>query len=182
MSIKKRTKKYFAPQKEDSARKCDHPDCDKKGEFRAPKDRSLKEYHWFCLKHVQEYNAKWDYFDGISTDSPEDEKPKPKMRFSNFKTKVKYNFGYSFDENHNIYEEYDPSFLRKESFYFSSLEKKYLKMMELNTENFSEDSLKRQYKILVKKYHPDLNPNNPQAEENFKLLGMAYKELLKKLI
>ena len=40
----KRTRKYFAPQTEDKERKCDHPGCDKAGEYRAPKDRRLKEY------------------------------------------------------------------------------------------------------------------------------------------
>ena len=59
----KRRSKYFAPQTEDTARKCDHPGCNEPGEYRAPKDRRLKEYYWFCLKHVQEYNAKWNYYE-----------------------------------------------------------------------------------------------------------------------
>jgi hypothetical protein len=37
------------------------------GEFRAPKSRRhLKEYWWFCLEHVREYNSTWDYYKGMS--------------------------------------------------------------------------------------------------------------------
>ena len=55
---KPRAKKYYAPQNDEFAEhKCDHPGCNKRGEYRAPKDRKLKEYYWFCLEHVQEYNA-----------------------------------------------------------------------------------------------------------------------------
>jgi hypothetical protein len=36
------------------------------GEFRAPRSRSaLNEYLWFCLPHVREYNAAWDYYKGM---------------------------------------------------------------------------------------------------------------------
>ena len=62
----KRPRKYFAPQNEGTERKCDHPGCEKAGEYRAPKDRKLKDYYWFCLEHVQEYNAQWDYYQGMS--------------------------------------------------------------------------------------------------------------------
>ena len=58
----KRTKKYYAPQNENVVHKCDFPGCAEKGEYRAPKDRKLKDYYWFCLKHVQEYNSKWNYY------------------------------------------------------------------------------------------------------------------------
>ncbi len=37
-----------------------------------------------------------------------------------------------------------------------------------------EASIKKAYKTLAKKYHPDLNPNNPEAEEKFKEINEAY--------
>lgn len=33
--------------------------------FRAPRDRTLREFHWFCLPHVRAYNASWDYYKGM---------------------------------------------------------------------------------------------------------------------
>jgi hypothetical protein len=50
-------------------RMCDWPDCDGHGEHRAPKDRdNLRNYFWFCLEHVRDYNKSWNYFDGMETD------------------------------------------------------------------------------------------------------------------
>ena len=59
-----KTKKYYAPQNDDKEHRCDFPGCNKPGEYRAPKNRGLKEYYWFCLEHVQAYNAKWNYYEG----------------------------------------------------------------------------------------------------------------------
>ncbi len=37
------------------------------GGYRAPKSRSaLNDYWWFCLEHVREYNAGWDFYRGMS--------------------------------------------------------------------------------------------------------------------
>ncbi|CAN0531639.1 unnamed protein product, partial [Laminaria digitata] len=42
---------------------CDHPDCQESGEFRAPRSRmELTRSYWFCLEHVREYNAAWNYY------------------------------------------------------------------------------------------------------------------------
>lgn len=40
-----------------------------------------------------------------------------------------------------------------------------------------EDELKRAYRQAAKKYHPDLNPNNSEAEEKFKEASEAYEVL-----
>ncbi len=53
-------------------RACDAPGCDAAGEHRAPRDRSrLRDYYWFCLQHVREYNAAWDYFRGMGPEEIE---------------------------------------------------------------------------------------------------------------
>ena len=50
---------------------CDFPGCPEAGEYRAPKDRTLSSYYWFCQKHVAEYNKNWDFLKGLSPDEIE---------------------------------------------------------------------------------------------------------------
>ncbi|MDD4556080.1 MAG: DnaJ domain-containing protein [Alphaproteobacteria bacterium] len=173
MKKKQRSRKYYNPQREDTVKKCDHPNCSKLGEYKAPKDRDLKAYYWFCLEHVQEYNAKWNYYEGISTDEPVEEEPFSHHRFKGFKSKVKYNnFAYGYE----AFDDYNNDF----SGFYTREEKKYFEIMEIKPSEVSIKLIKKQYKILAKKYHPDLNQGDKEMEEKFKSLSLAYNYLLNK--
>lgn len=57
-----------APEPEDDGappRRCEHPGCAEAGLFRAPRDRTLRDFLWFCLPHVRAYNAAWDFYKGM---------------------------------------------------------------------------------------------------------------------
>lgn len=45
------------------------------------------------------------------------------------------------------------------------------------TQDASSEEVKRAYRQLARKYHPDLNPGDKEAEERFKGLGEAYEVL-----
>jgi len=52
---------------------CYAPGCDDPGEFRAPGVRASGfdgpgDYRWFCLEHVRQFNAGYDFFAGMSAD------------------------------------------------------------------------------------------------------------------
>jgi DnaJ-class molecular chaperone len=52
----------------------------------------------------------------------------------------------------------------------------YYKILQLNNKA-TQDDIKKAYRSLAKKYHPDANPGNKQAEETFKKISEAYAVL-----
>ncbi|MFM5893425.1 MAG: J domain-containing protein [Novosphingobium sp.] len=54
-----------------AGRACEVPGCPEAGEFRAPGDRGSGfdgpgDYRWYCLDHVREFNAGYNWFAGMS--------------------------------------------------------------------------------------------------------------------
>lgn len=177
---KKRTRKYFAPQNEGIKHKCDHPGCDKEGEFKAPKDRTLKSYYWFCLEHVQEYNTSWNYYHDENGEEQAEEFHK-KTRFNRFHSRIKYKFGCDLNEELEFLHGFANFDKIENNIYFTNEDRKNMECLGLSIEEFDLKSLKRQYKKIAKTCHPDLNPEDKEAEEKFKRLTAAYKKLLQKL-
>lgn len=54
--------------------------------------------------------------------------------------------------------------------------KDYYKSLEVD-KNASQQEIRKAYRRLAKKYHPDSNPGNKQAEERFKEISEAYEVL-----
>ena len=54
--------------------------------------------------------------------------------------------------------------------------KDYYKILGLS-KDATQDDIKRAYRKLAKKYHPDLNPNDKEAEKCFKEINEAYQVL-----
>lgn len=52
---------------ETSTRECEHPECYEPGKYRAPLNPdNLEEFRWMCLKHIREFNQKWNFFENHS--------------------------------------------------------------------------------------------------------------------
>mgnify|MGYP006920574153 CR=1 FL=1 len=54
-----------------AGRGCNAPGCVEAGEFRAPGLRTSSfdgpgDYRWFCLEHIRQFNAGYDWFEGMS--------------------------------------------------------------------------------------------------------------------
>ncbi len=54
--------------------------------------------------------------------------------------------------------------------------KNYYKVLGVKV-NFTQDELKKKYRDLAKKYHPDANKGSKKAEEYFKVVSLAYETL-----
>lgn len=143
---------------------CDFPNCTEGAEFRAPKDRSLRSYYWFCLKHVQEYNKKWDFLAGLSAEQIEAQlqndvtwqRPTWKLgmggsaKVVHGKVSDKFHF---FDESQlGMSGQYNPP--PTEMRYSKKIQDAVL-FMQLE-QPLSLEKVKAQYKKLAKIYHPDI--------------------------
>lgn len=56
------------------------------------------------------------------------------------------------------------------------MKKKYYEILEIN-ENATQEEIKKAYRKLSLKWHPDKNPGNREAEEKFKEINRAYQIL-----
>ena len=181
--MQKRSRKYYVPQNENVWHKCEHKGCEKAGEYKAPKDKNLKDYYWFCLEHVQEYNKKWNYYEG---ETPEEQAKQKTKFYRKFKSKVRYQFGYDlWEESQFFADDYENEFdnsaqYSRDGIYFTVEERAYIKVLEMDIREINPETLKKQYKRMAKKYHPDINKEDEKAEEKFKSISEAYQNLKEK--
>lgn len=156
---------------------CDHPGCQEPGLHRAPKSRSaLRDYFWFCLDHVREYNLSWNYYSGMSEKEVERERRgdtvwhRPTWPFSSRQQRdqIRDPFGLFGDGA-----EHGPA----SSPMPPTPEEQAMAALELSPP-ISLDSLKRRYKELVKRHHPDANGGDRAAEEKLKSINHAYDLLI----
>lgn len=167
-------------------RACDFAGCKHVGTYKAPKSREqLREYWWFCLDHVRMYNQSWNFYAGMSEDefqSSQDmasrwERPtwplggniKPE-HISNFRDKLDLlqRAGILSQKMREPQPVFPPH----------SEESKSLLILDLEWP-VTLVCLKKKYKELAKKFHPDLNKNDKFAEEKLKRIISAYGVLKK---
>ena len=63
-------RKRFSGAYGDGSNRCEHPGCCEPGEYRAPRrdwERGESDSRWryLCLDHIRDFNAGYDYFDGM---------------------------------------------------------------------------------------------------------------------
>ena len=150
----------------------------------------LNDYYYFCLDHIKEYNKSWNFYKGMSVDQIEksmrndtvwDRPSWPlKGKYNNiFEDINKYIDELGKIENGKIYKNYFNNKLIDET--FTTADIKAIKDLELSTP-LSLEKVKKNYKKLVKIFHPDVNGNNKKAEDKFKKINESYKLLLKKFV
>ena len=164
-------------QKEKTDRFCSNPKCDELGIYPAPKSRDqLREYLYFCINCIRDFNKSWNYFEGLNEKELEVEIRKsvtwdrPSWKFG---TK---NFNPDFEKAYNKFENQKNIKNKK---VIDNEVKKALKILGLNSDTNIKE-VKARYKTLAKKWHPDVqNKNNTtNNEDKFIKITNAYKIIL----
>lgn len=174
---------------------CEHPGCEQKGEFRAPKGRSREgEYYHFCFEHVRQYNQSYNYFrdmpdeaiqawqkDSLTGHRPTwtmgvnnrvGESPRPHSahpRYPNWNFADPYNlFGGDGGQAH-------PESARPQR-NLKKVERSAL--VELGVEETATaEEIKARFKTLVKRLHPDANGGDRGTEDKLRAVIQAYNYL-----
>jgi hypothetical protein len=165
---------------------CAHPGCAEAGLFRAPRDRSLRQFLWFCLPHVRAYNAAWDYYKGMAPDEIE-----AHLRDDTAWQRPTWPLGRlggagRFDpeilrDPLGILREEAPTRRRTREVVETPPElRAALELMELSWP-LDQVELRTRYKDLAKRYHPDATGGDRAAEDRLKDINRAYS-LLKRRV
>jgi DnaJ domain len=162
--------------REHARRCCAWPDCADEGLYRAPRSRNqLREFVWFCLDHVREYNRQWDFFAGMTPDQIDAQRKadvtwhRPTWRFAGSWEQAKYRFADPF----GFFADEDVPPPRPRP---SGRAADMMTVLELD-EGFTLDDLRRRYKAMVKRFHPDLHGGDKASEAKLREVIEAYRYL-----
>jgi len=181
--MKNKPAKKFFESTNYSIKQCDEKGCNEEGNFIAPKSPNSGEKYFFCLKHIKIYNKRWNFFAGKSQaeiynfQKNDFFEGKPTFPFSDgMKSKIKFEFNYFVDKEKLKFSEKRKKFEKVNKLIFNAEVESSLRLMKLN-KDFNEDDLKKVYKQLVKKFHPDVKNNIKNKEKIIKKINNAYKLL-----
>lgn len=139
-------------------RLCDRYGCDEPGICPAPKSPNNPDRWQFCQKHAAEYNAKWDYFEGLSKEEAAARAHDEKRDNDGFAQASHYGWGGSGDGSR------------------SADEMRALDVLELEADA-DFPAVKKAYRERAKKVHPDVAPGDEAAAAEFQKLQVAYEVL-----
>lgn len=177
---------------------CQWKGCEAKGSHKAPMGRGRDgEYYYFCVDHVRQYNANYNYFDGMSDKDVADFQ-KDALTGHRPTWKVAANAGSQGTTNSNGRSgarprngdaraadphEFFAWRARKASETptkhrrgLKPLERKALDSLHL-TDVATREEIKAKFKELVKLHHPDANGGDKRSEDKLRDIIQAYNYL-----
>lgn len=172
---------------------CERPGCTAPGVHRAPKGRGNEGKYWrFCVNHVREYNATYNYFDGMTDDAVQayqkDSVVGHRPTWSMGVQKNQRPNGQNEQNQTRDWEYFDPlGVLHGENFNttrprpasepkkrkLTAPARKALDVLGLD-ESADAVTIKAQYKILVKRFHPDAHGGDRSFEERLRDIIRAH--------
>ena len=164
-------------QKENSERICSNPECNELGVYPAPKSREkLREYLYFCINCIRDFNKSWNYFEGLNEQELEVE-----IRKSVTWDRPSWKFGtknLNFDFEKNFKDFGNKIYVNNKKVLDKKLENAF-KILGLNSDS-SLKEVKTRYKYLAKKWHPDVQNTNISKNNKDKFISItnAYKIIL----
>ncbi len=172
---------------EQAFRPCDHADCSGEGLHRAPRSpRELNAYYWFCLDHVRDYNAHWDFFSGMSQGQIEAFRRadvtghRPTWPVGLRRRRGRAWNGEGMGDPFGLFDGHDDGDPPDPAARTALIaERDALAVMNLGHGALRAE-IKTRFKELVKRLHPDVNGGDKSAEGRLRLVIEAYRQLLRR--
>lgn len=163
---------------------CDSPGCAGEGLYRAPKSaHRLRDYHWFCLEHVREYNKSWNFCAGLSQaeieamirrDTTWERETRPMNHWFAHEQRLRAAAeAFATGEAHRASEEW---FKRQRAHETDTPQAAALRVLGL-TAPVDYAAIRARYIELVKLNHPDTNGGDKESEERLKTINQALQTL-----
>ena len=161
---------------------CEWENCRLTGKFKAPleKDNS-KNYKWLCEEHIKLFNNNWNYFEGMSQNEIENFVKsdltwhRPTQQFGSSDNFFNILWNNALNDKFNYFKgEKAANSLKNRK--LTERDKDAFAIMGLDL-NADWPIIKKKFKTLVKKFHPDKNSGNRQFEDKLKKITLAYNHL-----
>jgi hypothetical protein len=170
-----------------TGRTCAAPGCDEPGEFRAPPLEGSSPgdgpppFRWMCLEHVRAFNARYNFFNGMSAD----EIHQAQRPYGGWERETRA-FSGTADRGPRWSDFVDPLDAiaarfraepqREDGRRLSEGERASLKVMGLGVDA-DRTALRKRYSELVRRYHPDRNGGDRSHEDALQKVIAAYQQL-----
>ena len=161
---------------------CDWENCKESGSFKAPieKDNS-KNYRWLCEEHIKLFNKSWNYFDGMDQNEIENFLKsdltwhRPTQQFGSSDNFFNILWTNALSDKFNFFNQ-EKNINNLNGRKFDTKDRDAFRIMGLEL-NASWPIVKKQFKTLVKKFHPHRNAGNKKFEDKLKRITLAYSHL-----
>ena len=141
-----------------TVRLCDRHGCNEPGNCPAPKAPNSRDRWYFCQRHAAEYNAKWDYFEGLEEAERQERARAEQRDNSGYAEAAHYGWAGSGDGTR------------------SADEMRALELLGLEADaDFA--AIKKAYREGAKLVHPDVKPGDAEAAKQFHAIQLAYEVL-----
>lgn len=177
---------------EGTGRECAEPGCTAPGEFRAPAAEGPahgyegpRPYRWFCLDHVRAFNARYNFFSGMSAEEIHQqqrpfagwERETRAFAHSGADAPPKWaDFTDPLDAISGRFRRPAPAAERKDGRLLSDADRHSLKVLGLALD-IDRRALRERYAELVRRYHPDRNGGDRSFEAKLQEVIAAYTQL-----
>jgi hypothetical protein len=160
---------------------CDWDNCSKIGSYKAPVEKNnSKKYRLLCLEHIKIFNKKWNYFSDMNDQEIEYfiksdiTWHKPTKSFASSENFFNILWNNALEDKLNIFK--FSSFNEYKKTQLNSKDRDALDIMQLK-HDAKWNEIQKQFKTLVKKFHPDKNQGSRKFEDKLKKITLAYSQL-----